>query len=31
MTLLFAAAAFYLFARGGGSLSIDGAVVATTR
>jgi putative oxidoreductase len=31
MTLRFAAAAFYLFARGGGSLSIDGAVVATTR
>lgn len=31
MTILFASAAFYLFARGGGSLSVDGAVVATTR
>ena len=28
---VFAAAAFYLFARGGGALSVDGAIVATTR
>lgn len=28
---VFAALAFYLFARGGGALSIDGAIVATTR
>lgn len=30
-TVVFAAAAFYLFARGGGALSVDGAIVATTR
>jgi putative oxidoreductase len=28
---IFAAMAFYLFARGGGALSIDGALAATTR
>ncbi|WP_300544144.1 TQO small subunit DoxD [Maricaulis sp.] len=31
MTVMFAAMSFYLFARGGGGLSIDGAIVATTR
>ena len=31
LTILFAASSFYLFARGGGGFSIDGAVVATTR
>lgn len=30
-TTVFAAMAFYLFARGGGALSVDGAIVATTR
>ncbi|BDX00985.1 TQO small subunit DoxD [Maricaulis maris] len=29
--VLFAAISFYLFARGGGALSIDGAIVATLR
>ena len=29
--LMFAAMAFYLFARGGGALSVDGALVATAR
>ena len=29
--VLFAALAFHLFARGGGALSVDGAIVATTR
>ena len=29
--VVFAAAGFYLFARGGGALSIDGAIVATLR
>ncbi|WP_203290938.1 TQO small subunit DoxD [Maricaulis parjimensis] len=31
LTVMFAASSFYLFARGGGGFSIDGAVVATTR
>ena len=30
-TVIVAASAFYLFARGGGALSVDGAIVATTR
>jgi putative oxidoreductase len=30
-TSLFAALSFYLFVRGGGALSVDGAIVATTR
>gem|GEM_PF-1977549 len=30
-TVIVAALAFYLFARGGGALSVDGAIVATTR
>lgn len=30
-TCVVAALAFYLFARGGGALSVDGAIVATTR
>lgn len=30
-TAIFMAVAFYLFARGGGALSVDGAIVATTR